>query len=115
VDSPKKVKGWVGNKDFADANSGYITIFGGGGGQFRGNWQLYPSKLSVYHGPNKGKGASKWVNTDGREIVISAEGKFETRTQYMGTYNFGKNLRTNHKPLDITPWEERGKRNSPYD
>ena len=68
---------------------------------------LYSEAKSAYHGP----GAYKWCHPDGREIVMSADKKFETRDEYEGTYNFA--WKKGHDRLDMRPYFDWG--NTPLD
>jgi len=74
------------------------------------DYDKYNPFISIYHGPGWGKGCSKYVSPNGPEIVFDAQGKLETRIEYMGTYNYSK---AEHVKLDVEPYAKWG--NGPGD
>jgi hypothetical protein len=114
-----EIRNWTGNNDRARAESGdesywkkltYTVSLGGSETrEVTLNARLLKQADSVFHG----EGAFKWVFEDGNEIVIDSTGKFETREEYLGTYNFGGPTGVKHAAFDVAPYIFWG--NSPDD
>ncbi len=68
------------------------------------NWEKLSPENSRFHG----KGCTKLVAKDGRELVISKGGYVEFNPQFIGTYNFcvpGGNFRdVGHGVVDVIPY-----------
>ena len=85
----------------------------------KGGFVQAPAKENIFHewGPGT-EGNKKWtLSEEGRrwgsiEIIVRANGSFETNSKVMGTYNYGGNA-TDHWNLDVYPYLKWG--NSPDD
>jgi hypothetical protein len=73
---------------------------------------LYSNFSSMFHTEDFSGSTFKWVSDSGHEFVINRDGEFETRPEYIGTYNWGQSGIA-HTVLDIIPYARWG--NSPDD
>ena len=73
-------------------------------------FELQKPGKTAYHGPTLGIGAKKYVNPKtGAEIVFDAQGKMETRVEYMGTFNYGRpGSNRSHYSVDMIPYQDSG-------
>lgn len=69
---------------------------------------LQTEGMSIYHGPDN----AKWVFGSGRELIVSRENEVETKSQYLGTYNWGSGIFF-HGVQDVLPYHFWG--NTPDD